>query len=81
MRLLNVIVTALAAVFALVAGLVAAALIAIVGSAFIALKRFRRPAVTVASPPARRNLGRETDVIDVTATEVAAERVVSSAQP
>ncbi len=37
MRLLNVLFTALAAAFALVAGLVAAALIAVVGSAFLLL--------------------------------------------
>jgi len=80
MRLLNVIFTALAAVFALVAGLVAAALIAIVGSAFIALKRIRRPAVTAAPPRSRWNSTRETDVIEVTATEVSAERVVGPAQ-
>lgn len=76
MRLLNVLFTALAAAFALVAGLVAAALIAVVGSAFIVFKRFRRPAAVTAAPsPTRWNSKRETDVIDVTATEVVAERV------
>lgn len=80
MRLLNVILTALAAVFALVAGLVVAALIAIVGSAFVALKRFRRPAVAAAPPRPTWNSARETDVIDVTATEVVAERVAGPVQ-
>lgn len=75
MRLLNLILTALAAVFAVVAGLVVAALVALVGSAFLVLKRFKRPAVATGPSPRVWNSRQDGDVIEVTATEVAAERI------
>lgn len=77
MRLLNLLLTALAAAFAVVAGLVVAALVALVGSAFLVLKRFRRPAVASGPAQGTWNSQRGGDVIDVTATEVevATERI------
>ncbi len=80
MRLLNVILTALVAAIVLMAGLVVAALVALAGAVFVGLKRFRRPAVHAAPTQARRNVDRPTDVIEITATEVTADRVAGPAQ-
>jgi hypothetical protein len=78
MRLFHVILTALFAVFALVAGIFAAALVAVAGSAFLILKRFRGGASSHparSAPRSRMRSHGHGDVIDVTATEVAAERI------
>ena len=75
MRLLHLIMTALAAAFAVVAGLVVAALVALVGSAFVIFKRIKRPGVAPATSRRPTSLRRDGDVIDITATEVATERV------
>lgn len=75
MRLLNLIMAALAAAFAIMAGLVVATLVAVVGSALLVFKRLKRPAVTAAPSRSSWNRARDPDVIDVTATEVAAERI------
>jgi hypothetical protein len=75
MRLIHVILTALFAVFALVAGLFAAAVVAIAGTILYALKRIGRgPLIAGTRPGMARPRARPAgDVIEVTATEVATE--------
>lgn len=83
MRLIPVILTALFAVFALVAGLFAAAGVALAGTVFYVLKRFGRgPLIAGNRPSVARPRAREAgDVIEVTATEVATEPVAERIAP
>ena len=83
MRLIHVILTALFAVFALVAGLFAAAVVAIAGTILYALKRIGRgPLIAGNRPGVVRPRSRAGgDVIEVTATEVTTESVPERIAP
>lgn len=76
MRLLKVITSALAVVFSVVAGLVATAVIALAGVAIVLIARLlgRRASRAPRSAP-RARIGRAGgEIIDISATEVSAER-------
>lgn len=83
MRLIHVILTALFAVFALVAGLFAAAVVALAGAILYGLKRFGRgPLIAASRPGVARPRSRESgDVIEVMATEVTKEPVAERIAP
>jgi len=83
MRLIHVILTALFAVFALVAGLFAAAVVALVGAILHGLKRIGRGPLIAANRPgvARPRSQGAGDVIEVTATEVTTETVAERIAP
>lgn len=76
MRLLKVFLTALFALIALVAGLFVAAAVALSGAAFFAARRLRNgQSAARPAPHAPARMKSTGDVIDVTATEVPADRL------
>lgn len=80
MRLLKVLFTALFALIALVAGLFVAAVVALSSVALFATRRFngeRSPARAGPRSPSRAKTVAPGDVIDVSATEVPADRLRS----
>jgi hypothetical protein len=73
MRLVRVLVGAVLAAFAVIAGLITAAAIALAGALFVGLRRLLRR--DAAAPlPNRPRRPASNEVIDVTATEVTSDR-------
>jgi hypothetical protein len=83
MRLIPVILTALFAVFALVAGLFAAAVVALAGAILYGLKRIGRGPLIAGNRAgvARPRAKQPSDVIEVTATEVTTVPVAERIAP
>jgi hypothetical protein len=72
MQIVRILLTALFAAFAVFAGLIAAAVVAIIGLAYVLVRRVRGKQVAAGERPPREPIPaqRDGEVIDVTATEI-----------